>query len=254
MLDRTSLVLLLAGIATLGATACSDGEAKANNQGNDAFEQQEYDDALDAYEKAKSRSSELAEPHYNSGNVYYRQEAYEDAAASYDRAMIDADPKLAQDGIFNLGNALFQSDEVESAIDSYKEALRIDPGDQDAKHNLELALRRLEQVEQEQARQQPGQQSEDENEGERQQQDPQTGDQQPEQEGGEEEGGDGQDQEDSPGDDPQQEEQPRQVETTELTEEQARQLLTTIGEETETLQDRLQRTIVIPGRPPDQDW
>lgn len=251
MLDRTSLVLLLAGLATLGATACSDGEAKANNQGNDAFEQQEYDDALDAYEKAKSRSSELAEPHYNSGNVYYRQEAYEDAAASYDRAMIDADLKLAQDGIFNLGNALYQSDEVESAIDSYKEALRIDPGDHDAKHNLELALRRLQQGEQQQAQQQPGQQSEDENEGEQQQQDPQSGDQQPEGEEGEQEGGDApQDQ----GDEPQQQEQPRPVETTELTEEQARQLLTTIGEETETLQDRLQRTVVIPGRPPDQDW
>lgn len=72
MLDRSRLLILVAGVLAVATAACGGGEAKANNQGNDAFKQQDYDSALDAYEEAKSGSSDLAEPYYNSGNVYYR--------------------------------------------------------------------------------------------------------------------------------------------------------------------------------------
>ena len=40
----------------------------------------------------------------------------------------------------------------------------------------------------------------------------------------------------------------------ELSEEQARQLLTAIGRRTETLQERLQQIYVAPGGPPAEDW
>ena len=246
----------MAGMVLATFVACGGEGAKSNNDGNDAFERQEYEAALGSYDRASESSPDLAEPHYNTGNVRYRQKEYGDAQASYEQSLIDADEGLAQDGLFNLGNSLYQSDELEAAIDSYKEALRIEPGDLDAKYNLELALRRLQQGQQEQEQQgQPG----DGEEAEQQPDDQgdQEGDQEPQDQEEQEGGQDPQDpQEGSRGDEQQQaqDQQSSPTETTELTEEQARQLLSTVGDETETLQHRLQRTVVGGGRPPEQDW
>lgn len=46
---------------------------------------------------------------------------------------------------YNLGAARLARDDAAGAVDAYEEALRIDPSDTDAKHNLEVALRRLEE-------------------------------------------------------------------------------------------------------------
>ena len=60
---------------------------------------------------------------------------------------------IRQESVFNLGNALVRAAEdaperrqlLLDAVEAYEEALRLDPGDQDAKWNLELALQRLEE-------------------------------------------------------------------------------------------------------------
>ena len=60
---------------------------------------------------------------------------------------------LRQQSIFNLGNSLVRAAEdapergqlLLDAVAAYEEALRLDPADQDAKWNLELALQRLEE-------------------------------------------------------------------------------------------------------------
>ena len=44
-----------------------------------------------------------------------------------------------------MGNAQVQLNDIEGAIRSYKSALRLNPADLDAKHNLELVLEKLEQ-------------------------------------------------------------------------------------------------------------
>jgi Ca-activated chloride channel family protein len=88
---------------------------------------------------------------YNSGNAYYRLKRYEDAAARYRYAATRRE--LRQPSVFNLGNALVRAAEdapergqlLLDAVGAYEEALRLDPGDQDAKWNLELALQRLEE-------------------------------------------------------------------------------------------------------------
>lgn len=46
---------------------------------------------------------------------------------------------------YNLGGARLAADDAAGAVDAYEEALRRDPSDADAKHNLEVALRRLEE-------------------------------------------------------------------------------------------------------------
>ena len=263
-ITRAIQALLLAGMAILAA-ACGDVGARPNNQGNEAYEQQDYEAAQSSYQEAIDKSPELPEPHYNSGNVRYRQGRHEEAQESYDRALLDADEDLYRDILFNQGNTQLQADEIEEAIGSYKEALRLDPSDQDAKHNLEVALSRLPQAEQQQQQggQQQGDQQQQEDgqqqEGQQQQdgdqqddsQQPQDGEEQGAQQQPQSQGSGNSQQDQQPGSQQPQQQQP--TPTTELTPEQARQLLSGVGDQTDTLQNQLQRQSAV-GRQPEQDW
>ena len=51
--------------------------------------------------------------------------------------------------LYNLGNALAQQREFDSAIDAYEQVLEADPGNEDARYNLELVKKIKEQQEQE---------------------------------------------------------------------------------------------------------
>ena len=53
--------------------------ARLNKQGNKAFAEGTYDQALTSYRKAQEKAPELAEPYYNGSNALYRQGAYPEA-------------------------------------------------------------------------------------------------------------------------------------------------------------------------------
>ena len=129
--------------------ACGRTEAQTNNEANIAFDQGEYDLAISEYEKVSKEQPERPEPDYNSANARYRLEDYEQAQEELEVALLDAyeedEEELVTSTQFNLGNVLFQAEEYEGAIESYKEVLRQNPDDVEAKHNLELALRQIEQ-------------------------------------------------------------------------------------------------------------
>ncbi|HEX6199603.1 MAG TPA: tetratricopeptide repeat protein [Thermoanaerobaculia bacterium] len=54
-------------------------------------------------------------------------------------------PELRQRAFYNLGGARLAAGDPAGAVAAYEEALRLEPSDADAKHNLEIALRRLEE-------------------------------------------------------------------------------------------------------------
>ena len=262
-------------------TACGRTEANANNEANVAFEQGEYNDALEEYERVSEELPERPEPDYNSANARYRLEDYEQAEEELERALLEAydveDEDLAAKTLFNLGNVLFQMGEYSAAIDqyggaieqyreaieAYKQVLRDNPDDVEAKHNLELALSKIEEQEEEQQQQQEQQQQDQEQQGEGDQpgspdQPDDEGDDEQEGPEGEREGvgedpegeqrGDGSEQEsqefERPGENPQQQE---------MTPAQALQFLEAVGQSTDTLQSYLQMQFA-PSSPPERDW
>jgi len=271
---------LLAGLLI---TACGPAAEKLNKEGNDAFTEEAYIEALAAYEAAQVENPELAEPYYNAANTLYREGAYTEAMMMMQEALkyTDADP-LQQSGFYNQGNSAFNLEEWESAIASYTEALLRNPEDQEAKYNLELALQQMQQQQQEQQEQEQQeenqeeqedqsengdgqedqqdksedgqeQQDQEQQEGEEQQDDQSTedeseGDQEQEQsdEDGQPQDGEGSDEQESQSQVP----QPGQR----MTAEQARQLLAAIAQDAETLQERLGQIFVAPPIPPAQDW
>lgn len=71
--------------------------------------------------------------HLAAGDGGRARELLEKAAAS-------PDPAVATAAAYNLGNARLGSGDAAGAVEAYKRALRLTPGHQNAKHNLELAL------------------------------------------------------------------------------------------------------------------
>ncbi len=113
--------------------------------------QQAYEEALAAYQTAQIKEPELAEPYYNAANALYRQGDYDAALEQLQIALSFADEdSLAQNSFFNLGNSSYNAQDLETAVAAYTESLLINPDDQDAKYNLELALQQQQQQEQQQ--------------------------------------------------------------------------------------------------------
>ena len=256
-------VMALALIAALLASsllACGRQTPQANSQGNDAFEAQDYSGAIEAYRRAQESSPDLPEPFYNSGNAQYRQESYDDALSSYDQAQLNAGEELTGGIHFNRGNVHVNREAYGEAAEAYKEVLRLNPDDADAKHNLELTLRQMQREQEQQEQQGQQDQQDQQQQGEQEQQ--QSGEQEQE----EQDSQDGQDEQEQPeaeqdGEQEQQQDGQQQPQPgpggeqpPPLTEEQARQLLEAVGNDAETLQAHLQRQQAPSGPPPEPDW
>lgn len=160
--------------------------ADHNNQGNDLYSQEIYGQALNEYKEAALLAPDRPEPYVNLGNARYQMKDYLGAIEAPNKVLPTAD--LATQAIiyYNQGNAHFRMQELDQAIESYKKALRINPDDNDAKYNLELAQQIQEQQQQQQqqaggeGQQQPQPQQPQPGQDPNQQQ-PQPGGQQPQQ-------------------------------------------------------------------------
>lgn len=248
-------------------------------QGNEDFEAEAYEEAIDDYTAARGAGVESAEPIYNSANALFRQSQYEETEQTMQNAIALADGELRSDSWFNLGNAYFVQQQWEQAIEAYKEALRIDPMDAEAKYNLELALL---QINQPTPTPEPtATPEEEESSSEDEEPTPTPEDSSPEEENEDGSSGDettptptgesadsGEEEENDQGEGgqeeatatpeptPEPENADPQSEGTggELTQEQAEQLLEAVGQSTQTLQERLQQIYIVPGGQPSKDY
>jgi hypothetical protein len=237
--------------------------------GNQAYTAQDYATALQRYTAAQAQAPAQVEPAYNAANTYYRQHELEKARQTLEPTLALPQTALAEFVHFNLGNIAYNAQQFDIAIAQYEDALRLQPGDVDAKYNLELALQQKQQQEQQQQNQQQQnqdqqnqQQNQDQQNQDQQNQDQQQNqsDQQDQQNGQQ---GDQQQQDQQQGD----QQQPGQqqgdqqdgqaVEARQpagLTPEQAKRLLAVIGGNGKTLMEKLQWMYVTPGGNPDKDW
>ncbi len=130
--------------------------------------------AVEPLETALRLEREHPAAQYNAGAA--RLGAGRSDAQSLLAAAAESDSEtLATLARYNLGNARLADREFQGAIEAYQQALRLDPALEDAKFNLELARRRLEE-QQEQQQDPPPQ---DQPQQEPQQQDPKPQDSQP---------------------------------------------------------------------------
>jgi tetratricopeptide (TPR) repeat protein len=125
------------------ACGCDVNPAERNNAGNALYNQGQYDSAIAAYQAAQVAAPDNSEAYYNAACAYAQQGDYDKAISALQQALITTNADLKTRSYYNLGNIYFQMGRFDSAVDAYQKALLLNPTDEDARHNLELAIKRL---------------------------------------------------------------------------------------------------------------
>ena len=113
-------------------------------EGNRLYQEGQYKQALEQYDKAKVEKPEQARRlAFNRGTAQLKLGDYEAAKHSFREVEADADPQLRARAAYNRGNASMLLKDLPGAVEAYRHALMDRPDYSAARHNLELALRAM---------------------------------------------------------------------------------------------------------------
>lgn len=120
-------------------------------KGNKAFKENKLDDAENYYRDALKKSGKNGVANYNLGNVLYRKDKPEDAAAAFDNTIeTTKDNQVKQNAFYNKGVSYQKLKKLPECILAYKNALLLNPNDEEARQNLQRALMQQKQEQQNQ--------------------------------------------------------------------------------------------------------
>jgi len=144
---RGQLVKLLLGVNLLVFALVSATPWKDVKKGIKDFKKGHYEQALKRFKKADGKSDEHLKLALNESSALYMMGKYDEAAKVVAKAITEnpeiKDTALYSALFYNLGNCFFKADSIARAAEFYKAALKLNPYDEDAKYNLELAMRLL---------------------------------------------------------------------------------------------------------------
>lgn len=224
-----ALLLLLCG----EVSAQQMKERGLVRKGNRQFKREQFEKSVDSYQRALQHDSTSFEAKYDLASALYRTERYEKAEKTLQGIVNDTTRTELERGevAYNLGNTQFAQQKYKEALSSYRQAMRCNPNDEDAKFNYAFTKRLLQQQEQ--------QQNQDQNQ-DQQNQDKNQQDQNQNQDKNQDQNKDQQDQQQQPqnqeGKEEQQQSQPREGQ---MTPEQQEALLQAIQAEEDKTQDKL---------------
>lgn len=152
------LAVLAAGVLMTAIVPASslraESVASLVDEGNRLFRERHFKEALEKYRQAQKIDPASPAIRYNIGNALSQLGQPDKAYDEYRQAFGARERALAEGARYNAGNTHLSRGNWQEAIRNYQEALRLDPADQDAKKNLELALNKLEEERRKQRQQQ----------------------------------------------------------------------------------------------------
>ena len=141
------LYIILFLFAAAGAQAQQLPERSLVRKGNRQYNKGNYEQSIGRYEQALQAAPGQFEAIYNLGNALYKAERFDRAEQTMQQAAADslrADTERAE-AFYNLGNAQFKQQKYQEALESYKQSLRLNPSDMEAKYNYAYTKRLLDQ-------------------------------------------------------------------------------------------------------------
>ena len=134
------LVILLLMLCSLPGFAQADRHDVRT--GNRKFGRERFKEAEIDYRKAVLKDSTSVTAQYDLASSLYRQQDYPGAAKAL--GSVGEQPDLPAQYHYNAGDAALQQKDSKAAVDAFKQALLLDPGDLDAKENYIYAKKMLE--------------------------------------------------------------------------------------------------------------
>jgi Ca-activated chloride channel family protein len=136
-------VEIFAGVLFFGL--CYACHALAAENPDELYRQGRFEEAEKAYSRSDMDNPKDIRYRYNRGCAAYQNSDFKGAVAAFSSVLRRSDNDEIQfKAAYNLGNTAFKAGNFESAVEQYKEALLLNPENEDAKYNLELALWKLE--------------------------------------------------------------------------------------------------------------
>lgn len=124
-------------------------------RGNREFRREHFEKSVDSYQRALQHDSTCFEAKYDLASALYRTERYDKAEKTLLSIVGDSTRTELERGevAYNLGNTQFAQQKYKEALSSYRQAMRCNPNDEDAKFNYAFTKRLIQQQEQQQQQQ-----------------------------------------------------------------------------------------------------
>lgn len=145
-------------------------------RGNRLFRAGQYAEAVEAYRAALDDGEGGAVLRYNLGTALLKLGRYAEAEEQLRAALAEVDPETREWVYYNLGQRFLEDARAsgdpqakgalyDAAVESYRQALRLQPDDADAKWNYELSMRERDEQQQSGGGGDEDQQDQDEQQG-----------------------------------------------------------------------------------------
>lgn len=240
-------------ICFVSLAAQAQGEKFVRN-GNKLYEQKKYKEAASAYQQALQKNPNYLPGMFNLGNSLYQQKQFDASRKVLSNAIKTAKDKNGKAGAaYNIGNTYMSEQKWQEAVDAYKQALRNNPQDADAKYNLSYALQMLK-------KQQGGgggkdnKDNKDKNDQNKDQQNKDNKDKGDQKKDQQDKGDQDKDQQNKDNKDKgDQQDQRPQPQPSKLSKEEAERILNALQQEEKKLQDKMQKDKGVPVKT-EKDW
>ena len=129
----------------------SQDDKKFIRKGNREYEKNKYPESEISYRKAVDKNKQSPDAVFNTGDALYKQNKFEDAGKQFIESTGQTNDKLKKsDGYYNQGNSLLQANKFPESIDAYKNSLKLNPRNPQAKYNLAYAADQLKKQQEQQ--------------------------------------------------------------------------------------------------------
>ncbi len=137
---KTGLLILF---LVIGGAVLAQSERMVHS-GNEYYRKGEFKKAVEEYGKVPEKDRQYNSAKFNTANALYKQDQKVEAVQLFSALGRDAgNNDLKARSFYNKGVILSQQKNLEESIEAYKNALRIDPADREARENLQKALLEL---------------------------------------------------------------------------------------------------------------
>lgn len=117
---------------------------KEVRKGNELYKEQKYDEASKQYSNALLKQPNYVPGLFNLGNTKYKQKNYDASRKVFEGTAKTATEKNDQAAAYyNIGNSYMEEKKWKEAVEAYKNALRRNPQDENAKYNLVYAMQMM---------------------------------------------------------------------------------------------------------------
>jgi len=157
----------------MALTANAQSDKQTIKEGNEEYKKANYPGAATAYNKVVQKNPENVTAQYNLGNALYKADKKAEAVTAYDKSISKLEkPTEKSNAYFNKGVVLQNDKKLPECIDAYKNALKLDPSNEDARHNLQIALKQQKEQQQKDQKDKQDQQQDKKDKEKEQQQKP----------------------------------------------------------------------------------